>query len=230
MRVAIHQPEYLPWLGLIDKARQADVFVLFDDVQFNRSSLQNRARIAEPSGKTRWLTIPCVHRFPEAIRDVEAAENDWPGEHARIIQAVYRGTPGLTDAGPALDALYAANYPKMADAAVASMRLLFEVFGVKTPLLRSSDIGGKGQKGDLVLDLCRRLGATEYLSGRTAATTYLDHAAFAAAGVPIVVQEFAVPRYRSGLPGVTLSALDAWMYLGDGAGELLQVTHHEERV
>lgn len=229
--VAIHQPEYMPWLGLIDKARQADVFVLLDDVQFNRSSIQHRCRIAGPDGKTKWLTIPFVHRFPQRIDDVEIADSLWSEHHEQHIRETYAGTPGISGAWPALLALYEMRRAYVASAAVDSMRLLFDVFGAKPRIVRSLEIGATGQKSDRVLDLCRRLGATRYLCGRTAAREYLDHAAFAAAGIEVVVQQFTVPPYRAGLPeGATLSALDAWMYLGDGARDLLRRTHHEERV
>ena len=44
MRVTIHQPEFLPWLGFFDKASQANVLVLLDDVQFRRGYFHNRNR------------------------------------------------------------------------------------------------------------------------------------------------------------------------------------------
>ena len=32
--VAIHQPNFFPWLGFFDKIRRADVFVFLDDVSY----------------------------------------------------------------------------------------------------------------------------------------------------------------------------------------------------
>nr|MBI3612487.1 WbqC family protein [Nitrospirota bacterium] len=45
MLVAIHQPQYLPWLGYLDKIDRADVFVILDTVQFKKNEWQNRNRI-----------------------------------------------------------------------------------------------------------------------------------------------------------------------------------------
>ena len=36
MIVAIHQPQYLPWLGYFDKMLKADVFCYLDTVQYKK--------------------------------------------------------------------------------------------------------------------------------------------------------------------------------------------------
>ena len=69
MKVAIHQPQYLPWLGYFDKIDQVDCFVLLDDVQFKKNEWQNRNRIKTPQG-WQWLTVPVIHRFPQRIDEV----------------------------------------------------------------------------------------------------------------------------------------------------------------
>jgi hypothetical protein len=229
--VAIHQPEYFPWLGYLDKARRADVFVLLDDVQFDRSSQQHRARVAGANGPV-WLTIPFVHRFPQRIDEVAAADDRWRAKHWKTLQACYGRAAGWKDAAPRLEAFFARPHPRVVDAALGSVTLLLEAFGVGTRVVRSSELGIAGQKAELVLDLCRALGATRYLSGRTGAT-YLDAAAFAQAGVTLEVQSFTIPPYprlREPDPGERgLSALDAWLNLGAGAAALLEEKTSHER-
>lgn len=101
------------------------------------------------------------------------------------------------------------------------MIVLAGAFGVRMNTLVSSSLGAQGERGDRVLDICKRVKATKYLSGQTGAA-YLDREAFAQAGIAIEVQSFEMPRYREGQPDVLgLSALDAWMHLGDKAKELL---------
>src|SRR5919199_1238191 len=55
MRVAIHQPQYLPWLGYLAKRAAADVFIYLDTVQYEKNGWQNRNRIKTKDGP-RWLT------------------------------------------------------------------------------------------------------------------------------------------------------------------------------
>lgn len=221
MIVAVHQPEYLPHLGLLDKARRADVLVLLNDVQFKRDSLQQRAKIACPRRGWRWLTIPFVHAHPQLVRDVRPTGPEWQAQHPALIRESYAGAPALDLVMRQLSRFYDCPWGDVSGAASGSMLLLFEAFGVKARTWPSSEVKAEGDRGARVLDICRRMGATTYISGRSGAE-YLDREAFAAAGIEVEVQQFTVPRYREGQPDVPcLSALDAWMYLGDEVSGIL---------
>lgn len=228
MKIAIHQPEYLCPLSLLDKARRADALVILDDVQFNRASLQHRAKIAppppvfgRPQAPFSWLTIPFVHRHPQDIQDVRPVDHAWPARHLEMLRAAYRSAEAAGSVLPKMEDFYKVRYETVASAARCSLLLLCEAFGLRISTLLSSSLQAEGHKGDRVLDLCVKLGATTYLSGRSGAS-YLDREAFQAAGIEIEVQAFEMPRYREGQPEVPgLSAIDAWMYLGDKAKEIL---------
>jgi hypothetical protein len=217
--VVIHQPEYFPWLGFLDKARQADVLVLLDSVQFDRSSLQHRAKIVGANGPL-WLTMPYVHRFPQRIDEVELAADRWSVKHQKSVQACYGRAPAYKQVAPQLERVFSSVHKRLVDVTVPSCELLLDAFGVRPKeLLRSSALDVKGDKGDLVIEIVKKLEGTRYLSGRTGAT-YLDGAALAAAGIELAVQSFELRAYATrtlaDLPrGV--SALDAWMLLGDDA-------------
>jgi WbqC-like protein len=221
---AIHQPEYLPWLGLVAKARRADVFILLDNVQFDRASLQHRARVAGANGLV-WLTIPFVHRFPQRIDELAVADPAWPERHWKTLQACYGRAPAWRAVAPALHAFLHAPYARLVDATVASVELLLEAFAARPRVLRASTLDAAGDKSALVLDLCRKVGATRYLAGKTGAA-YLDAAAFAAAGVAIEVQSFNAPPFARARPlppeARGLSAVDAWVHLGREAPALLE--------
>ncbi len=218
--IAIHQPEYFPWLGFLDKARQVDALVLLDSVQFDRSSLQHRAKILGPNGGT-ILTIPFTHKFPQRIDEVGFADPRWATKHMKTVQAAYGRAPGYKAALPALEAFFHATYERMVDATVASVHLLLDAFAVHPKeVVRASTMDVDGDKADLVLDICRKMGATGYLSGRTGAT-YLAEADFASSGIEVIVQQFeARPYPRREAPEEAtrgLSALDAWLNLGPDA-------------
>jgi hypothetical protein len=224
--VAIHQPEYFPWLGLLDKARRADVFVILDDVQFDRSSLQHRAKIAGPNGVS-WLTIPYVHKFPQRIDEMQFADPRWATKHWKSLQAAYGRAPGWKAAAPRLEAFFTAAHPKVVDATVGSVLLLLEAFEVRPArIVRSSELGVTGEKAELVYAICQALSATTYLSGRSGAT-YLDEAHMRGLGIGLDVQRFTVPdhprpRALSEEDARGLSALDAWLLTGPDAPALLR--------
>lgn len=237
MTVSIHQPEYLPCLALVAKIAQADLHVVLDDVQFNRASLQHRAKIlpaatAKAHSKDRaprWMTIPFVHRFPQLIREVDVADHGWPASHAGIVEIVYRGSRYYARALVVLDRLWHASRldRRVSKIARRSQDALFAALGVTTRQAVSSDLNlpDRGPKGDGVLAICKAVGATCYLAGRAGAL-YLDRAKFADAGIDIAVTRYHDVSYceydesdeRPSVPG--LSALDVLMHAGDPADVL----------
>jgi hypothetical protein len=221
--IAIHQPEYFPWLGFLHKARRADLLVLLDHVQFDRSSLQHRARVAGP-GPLLWLTIPFVHRFPQRLDEVTVADPRFATRHWKTLQACYGRAPGWAQVAPRLEQLFHQAPERLLDATLPSVTVLLEAFGVTTPTVRASALAARGDKAELVLAICRELGATRYLSGRTGAT-YLDAERFRQAGIALEVVSYTPPPYPRRAPledARGLSALDAWFHLGAEAPQLLE--------
>ena len=92
MIVAIHQPNYLPWLGYFYKIARADVFVFLDDAQYSKNSYTNRVQVSEPGG-AKWLTVPVSYNFGDLISDVRPAVPDWPSRHMDTIRNYYRSAP-----------------------------------------------------------------------------------------------------------------------------------------
>ena len=69
--VAILQPGFLPWLGFFNQMLRCDVFVYYDDVQFDKHGWRNRNRIKAPSGPL-WVTIPVLHSGKQGQRIIDA--------------------------------------------------------------------------------------------------------------------------------------------------------------
>ena len=232
MIVAIHQPCYLPWLGYLQRMAQADVFVLLDHVQFERANYQNRTRILV-EGEARWLTVPVVQRSQkERIVDKEIdnrleGSRHWSRAHLGTLRHAYRAAPFANLYLPVLKDILEARWALLADLDLALLELLREAFGIRTPLVRSSELGVAGAKSDLILGICRALGAHEFLGGTGGSRAYLDAEAFRRAGIRVRWQDFRHPAYAQCgdapfVPG--LSAADLLLNRGS-AGRHLFVGH-----
>lgn len=57
MTVSIHQPAIFPWLGLISKIQQSDLYICLDTVQYSKNSFDNRNRILI-NNTPHWITFP----------------------------------------------------------------------------------------------------------------------------------------------------------------------------
>lgn len=94
MIVSIHQPNYLPYLGFIDKMKKSDVFIICDDAQFNKEDFQHRNRIRIFQG-WKWLTVPVEkRRFPineiKINNETKWKDMCWNEVHLKEIEENYR--------------------------------------------------------------------------------------------------------------------------------------------
>jgi hypothetical protein len=211
MRVAIHQPEHLPWLGFLDKARRADRFVFLDTVAFKKNYFENRNRIRTPQGWA-WVTVPVLHKgkFGQTFNEVEINnQTRWAEIYFRTIRQNYAKAPFWTTYETALADIILLPRERLVDFNLALIEFLFAAFGISTPTLRASALNPDGKKGDLLLDICRKAGAGVYLSGPSG-RDYLDESIFSAAGIGVEYHAFTHPEYRQAfapfVPG--MSSLD----------------------
>ena len=200
MLVAIHQPHYVPWLGYLDRMAKADLFIVLDHVQFERRNYQNRTAIrCEDANK--WLTVPVV-QLSQKERIVDKQVDNrlegpkwWSSAHFLTLRHAYREAAFFDTYAAPLRRVFETRYERLVDLNQAALDLLREAFDIRTPLLKSSELGVEGARGDLILNICRAVGADTLLAGMGGSRGYLDAAAFARAGVRIEYHDFQHPEY-----------------------------------
>jgi len=194
MRIAIHQPQYLPWLGYLDKLDRTDVFVLLDTVQFKKNEWQNRNRIRTAQG-WQYLTVPVLHGFPQRLDQVRINNQaDWRRKHQTSLETHYRKAPHYDQFVPAFRDLYCRAWERLAPLNIEVIRVLTEAFGITTKLVEASRFTARDDQTGRLVDLCKALGADRYLAG-DGGHAYMNLAEFEAAGITVEFQEFAHPEY-----------------------------------
>ena len=103
--IAIHQPNYLPWLGYFAKIAGADAFVFLDDVQFSKNSYTNRVKILA-RGDGRWLTVPVSIHIGQPINVVRPATADWVTRHLDALSGFYRRARAFREVWPRLESIF----------------------------------------------------------------------------------------------------------------------------
>jgi hypothetical protein len=225
--LAVLQPGYLPWLGFFDQMRRSDVFVYYDDVQYDKHGWRNRNRIKMPSGPL-WLTVPVRSSGldkPTILEAVIDTRTPWARKHVRSLQQYYAKAPHLRTYLPDLEGLLMQPWERLVDLDLAVIRLMAGWLGIAPRTCRSSELGIPGDRSERLLSICRHFGATRYLSG-DAAKDYLDVPRFAAGGVEVVWQRYVHPEYPQQHGGFVpyLSAIDLLLNCGDDSGRVLAST------
>lgn len=224
MLVAIHQPQFMPWLGYFEKMDRADHFVLLDTVQFKKNEWQNRNRIKAVTG-AQWLTVPVRFRFPARIDEVLVNDDaNWRHKHLQSLRTNYAKAPYWQALTPALESFYESQYDGLRAANVGSIECLRAVLGIDTPLHVASEMAiDEEQPTQRLVELCRLLGATAYLSGPDGAN-YLELERFSAAGIEVIFQRFEHPDYPQlfGAFEAHLSTLDLVLNCGPASGDIVR--------
>lgn len=194
MIVAIHQPQYLPWLGYFDKIDRSDVFVLLDNVQYKKNEWQNRNRIRTAHG-WQWITVPVLYKFPQKIREVKINNRvDWKKKHLHALVYNHSKSPYFDDHRPFFKDAYNRNWEYLVDISTHMIKYLVRALGIDTKILIASDFNLRDHPTERLIDICRTVGANTYLSGVHGAR-YMDMEKFMQAEIKVIVQNFRHPVY-----------------------------------
>jgi hypothetical protein len=229
--LAVLQPGYLPWLGFFDQVVRSDVFVYYDDVQFDKHGWRNRNRIKTPSGPA-WVTVPVRHKGLGKPRIIDVRidnQTPWAKKHLGSITQFYRKAPYFDQYFLQLSDLLSRPWEFLLDLDLELTATIFRWLGLKPVVHRASELSVDGERSERLLMLCHRFNAKRYLTG-DAASSYLDTALFEQAGVSVVWQQYRHPVYPQ-LHGnfvPYLSILDLILNVGPGSTAVICGSEKEE--
>ncbi|MFB6257495.1 MAG: WbqC family protein [Flavobacteriales bacterium] len=220
MILAVHQPNFLPWVGYFSKLAASDSFVLLDEVQFPRGkSPANRAIVQGPNGPTELVlpvSIPKGREGKASYREVGISEGKWRKKFLKTLEMGYKKTPYFEEHFPFIKELLGMR--DLCEMNIAFVRYVVQELGLETELsLLSEHRGIRDEKLDRIFDLCHSKGAEVYLSGKGAAK-YNDPVRFEAAGISLYYTEkpvFEEPVMQESVEH-GMSVLDPLFRLGKG--------------
>jgi len=224
MLLSVHQPTYLPWLGLFHKIAVSDLFLIYDDVPYSRSMWYNRNKILGANGPI-LISVPVTFRKSQQTihRDV-AIDNSkpWRKKHWRSIEQAYGSLPFFGDYADDLRTVYEAEWERLADLNERLLRLLLGFLRIDTPVRRASSYSFVGAKSDRLVDICLKLGADAHLFGALG-KDYADTEAFREKGIAALFQDYRHPTYEQRkAPFVShLSVIDLLFRRGAASREII---------
>ncbi|MFC1623828.1 WbqC family protein [Candidatus Omnitrophota bacterium] len=197
MKISIQQPEFFPWLGYFDKLYQVDKVVFLDNVQFKKRYFENRNKVRTRDGWM-WLNTPVKTkgRYTQKIMDAEI-DNSKPWQK-RIVSAIrcnYRRAPYWEYYGESICGIVSRPYKFLVDFNLSVILFLMEKLGVKREWCLSSALSTEDLGSDLILEICRKMQATDYLSGKDG-KSYLKEDGFVKNGIKLHYQNFIHPVYK----------------------------------
>jgi hypothetical protein len=203
----------------------ADVFVFYDDVQFVERSWQRRNKIKMHNRGAIWLSVPVRAEFGQNIDEVRLnTEMGWRGKHWTTIRHAYGRAPFFQECASALEEIYKKEWEYLADLNIALIQMLSQMLGIRDTLfLKSSELGVNGKKTDRLVNVLRKVGADEYISG-PAARSYIETDKFRDQNIALYWHEFSHPTYQqlSGDFTPYLSVIDLLFNVGRKSLEVIR--------
>jgi len=242
VKICIIQPAYLPWLGYFERMQLCDRVVMLNHVDIDKNSktkFVNRNKIRTPQGWT-WLVVPINTSSLSGelkINKIKVAPGtEWAQKHCKTISANYSRSPFYSEKYKLLESHLKQNHQLIEQVNYPLINLLCEWLGIKSEIIKSSDLNCQSRKDDLILEICKKLGARTYLSGPFG-RDYLTSQKFQEAGIEIQYHEYEVIEYNQAWPGFepNMSAVDLIFNYGPEApsfinGKRLQTLKMEKNI
>ena len=221
--VAIHQPTYLPWMGLFHKLHLSDVFIVLDDVQLPKKagSWVNRTKMLV-MGESRWLTIPIVRPSGlQRISDVVQVDDTWKKQHRECIHQWYHDSPHYARASDVLDDLYDTPAKNIFEVNLRAIKIILDLMGSgdQKKIVMASSLSVSSSSTQRLADLVREVNGTKYLCG-SGSDGYFESAVFAKAGLELEYQLFVErerPQLKTDLFIKGMSIIDSILMVGPDA-------------
>lgn len=223
MKVAIHQPNFMPWTGFFHKISLVDCFVFFDDVQMERGKTYTQRTKILVGGKEMWLTVPVINKSDLII--IKDAQVDtsfvWKRKLLKTIELNYKNTPGFEAVFSIIEKAFATDSTFLIDYNIPLITGLSAYLGLDTRFVLSSEIEGvsdKTGKGK-ILEINKCLKADAYVSGSgEGSKRYIEETDYIKNGISLEWQKYCFKEYpqvkSSGfIPG--LSVIDLLFNCGD---------------
>lgn len=222
--IVILQSNYIPWRGYFDLLNYADEFVIYDEVQYTKNDWRNRNRVISPNGAV-WLTIPVKYKFGQRINETVVADPNWGRKHWEVLHQYYKKAPFFMLYKNIFEEIYLGfDGESISEINLIFIRAICRILGINTRISSSIEYSSVQGKTARLVDICRQLGGSEYITG-PAAKNYLDESLFVDRGINVKYMNYSgYPEYSqcaSTFDGA-VSILDLVFNVGDQATNFMK--------
>lgn len=188
--IAIHQPNYIPWLGYFYKIYQADTFVFLDDVQYSNKGMHDFHYIKTPQGRFR-MKIPVKVNFGDNINQVIVNDHiQWKVNQLKQLESNYKKTPHFNEVYNDVAQLFDLNVSSLSELNIKIIELITSKFGISTDFVVSSALAIEhNDKNERIFEICNKTDAAIYYSGMGAAV-YQNESDFRDRGIELKYSSF----------------------------------------
>lgn len=221
----------MPWLGFFDRIRKSDLFVILDDVGYQKNGFINRNKIKTANG-WQWITVPVLGRSPNQKINEVLVDNkqNWGNDHWKAVNFNYSKAPYFKKYAGFFDELFKKEWIKIADLDIYLIKSIIDFLGLKTKIAVSSDLEIGELKTERLVSICKKFGADTYLSG-PGGKGYMNLEQFEKENIKVVFQDFNHPEYEQQFMNYgfapNLSIIDLLFNYGEKSRDMISGNNYE---
>ena len=223
MLLSGHQPVYLPGIILFNKIAISDAFMFTGHNQNVKYSWHARNKI-RVQDKALTISVPVMrkNKVGQAIADTRFANMHWRQKHLRSMQFSYAKRPYFDRYFPRITDLLMSDWRSLGEMNTGIVKAIMHWLEIETPVYDSDNYAIEGAKTDMVISMCRSLGAGSFLFNE-GSRVYLDEGKMAANGIQTYWQVFEHPVYDQGREFIeNLSIVDLLFNVGEESRDIVR--------
>lgn len=216
--VIITQSNYIPWKGYFSSMRKAKYFVVYDEMQYTKRDWRNRNILITEKGP-RWITIPIEvkGKYYQKISEAQVSNLHWGTDHWNFIKNNYGRAKYFKEYKSVFEELYLNPISKyLSEINVAFINKILLLLNIKIEIISSSEFNLVGNRTEKLVNICKELGASKYLTGPSA-KNYMDENIFEKEQIKVEYYDFSgYPEYKQQWDKFdhSVSILDMFFNLG----------------
>lgn len=221
-RVAIHQPDFMPWIGFFNKISKVDEFVILDHVTNNvkDSAFWGRRVKMIISRKPNWLSVPLKKIKGETFIPINKmqinTESDNIIQSFHLIQSNFQNAPYFNQVFYLVERYFHHHSENLSIRNIDFIIEVLKKLHIEVKISYSSDLRPGCKSNEMLLDILNKCSATHYRCGM-GAKEYQTDDLFIANNIKVEYNNYVPKAYKQFNTDefvAGLSILDVLMNIG----------------
>lgn len=220
--VTIHQPDFMPWLGLFDKINKAQELIILDHVTNNPKAPEFWCRRVKMliGGNNHWMSVSLKKDDNNLFIPINSMQLNMDEKSVKkFIQSVelnYKKAAFFKEVFYLIENYFFIASTNLSERNSWFIKEVMKRLNIKTEVYFSADLSPQFSSNDMLIDLLKKRQATSYLCGAGAGSYQID-GLYTNQNIGVIYNQFQHPTYqqfntKEFVKG--LSIIDALMNLG----------------
>ena len=223
----LSQPTFFPWMGYYDLIDQSNIFVILDDVKFEKQSWHHRNNFKTKKG-LELFSVPIKEGNNKLIKDIEIFNPERVKKKFKsFLITNYSKAKFFDKYFNSFNEVFnqELNTKKLLQLNTSIIKLTLSLLEIKKKILFSSSLRVEKKRSDRIIEICKKCDENQYLSSYGAKDYLLnDENNFKTNKIEVYLHNYSHPNYNQlyGKFNPFACILDLFMNEGENSMKIIR--------